>query len=171
MQTPVDRAFARSVLTALLGAACLFLCDSPAIARGISPTAARQVREGTLEVLVADNFEAGSSRVLHDLITPQGERIPLRFEGAPVSRLKTGDRMRVTGRFVGETLVVERAEGPSGAKTAETATTASAWTIGPKRAIAILVNFLDDTSQPSTVSQAQTTMFAPSGSGARSPTD
>ena len=40
----------------------------------------------------------------------------------------------------------------------------SDWTHGPKRAIAILVNFLNDTSEPYSISQSQTTMFAASGS-------
>ena len=54
---------------------------------------------------VADNFDAGSSRVLYDLITAEGERISLRFDGAtPVSTLKRGDRLRVSGRLIADTL-------------------------------------------------------------------
>ena len=160
------KTISRSVLV-LLGAVGFFLCDRPGFARGISPTAStegRQVREGTVEILFADNFEAGSSRLLYDLVTAEGERISLRPDrAASLSNMKRGERVRVTGRFVAGEMIVERAERLS-AKGAETAAMTSAWTTGPKKAIAILVNFLDDTSQPYTVAEAQNTMFGPQGS-------
>ena len=54
MKTSVERAFSRSVLAAF--AAVWFLCGSPGFAEGIGPRAGRQVREGAVEVLIADNF-------------------------------------------------------------------------------------------------------------------
>ena len=163
MQTPARRVSSRIVLAAL-GAVSFFLTGRAVFSRGIAPAAAVQVREGTVEVLFADNFEAGSSRILYDLLTSEGERISLRFDGAAPVSVKRGDRLRVTGRFVADTLAVERAERLRRARSAEAEAAASAWTIGPKRAIAILVNFLDDTAQPYTIPEAQNTMFGPQGS-------
>jgi hypothetical protein len=162
MQTSAKKAFPRSVLV-VLGAAGFFLSDSSGFARGLPRAADQQVRTGTVAVLVADNFEAESSRLLYELVTAEGERIPLRFEEAgPAPAMKRGDRVRVTGRLAGDAFTVDRFERLSGARTAQTAATNTS--VGPKRALTIMVNFLDDTSQPSSVAQAQSTMFAPSGS-------
>ncbi|HEV8117909.1 MAG TPA: hypothetical protein VGQ32_05250, partial [Thermoanaerobaculia bacterium] len=144
----------------IVSAAWLFFAVASALeARS---AAARQVREGTLEILVSDDFASNSSQTHHVLNTADGEHIPLRFDGGPpVSGVRTGDRLRVTGRFSGETLAVESGERLRGARTFGVSASIAppSWSLGPKKAIAIFVNFLDDTSQPYTVADGISTMF------------
>ena len=135
-----------------------------AFAPSLSAAAAsgRVVREGTLEILVSDDFASNSSQTHHVLHTAEGDHLQLRFEGAPsVSGLKTGDRLRVSGRFAGEILAVESGERVRTAQTSSVSANIAppSWSLGPKKAIAILVNFLDDTSQPYTIADGISTMF------------
>jgi PKD domain/Gametolysin peptidase M11 len=118
---------------------------------------AEDTREGLLEVLVSDDFERRSSRILYRLETAEGPLL-LDFGGDPPANLSTGDRLRVTGRHHGETFAVERQERLNLRRASDLAL-ADAWTQGPKRALVILVNFADDTSQPYSVPQAQSTVF------------
>ena len=85
--------WARSSKRSLLAAAAALLLFFAAGGTGLAAVSragalravaaeTRPIREGTLEVAIADNFDAGSSRTHYSLLTPEGERIPLRFEGA-----------------------------------------------------------------------------------------
>ena len=133
-----------------------------ASAAGAASAAGRQVREGTLELFVSDDFASNSSQIHHVLTTAEGDRISLRFgAGVAVAGMRTGDRLRVVGRLAGGALEVESGERLPRARTSGASVPAAtdAWTIGPKKAIAILVNFLDDTSQPYTLADGVSTMF------------
>jgi len=123
---------------------------------------AEDTREGVLEMLVSDDFERRSSRILYRLETEEGPLL-LDFGGDPPANLTTGDHLRVTGRHRGETFAVERQERLT-LRRASALALADAWTQGPKMALVILVNFADDTSQPYSVPQAQNTAFTGAGS-------
>lgn len=146
----------------VLFAAALFLLLAP-IASSISLPApeGRPISvEGRLALAVAD-YPDGSSRAFAQVETDAGRSVPLEFrEGRIPEGWKSGDRIVVRGRAPspGSALRVEDFERVAGKSSLD----AASWTTGPKRLLVLLVNFLDDTSQPFTVSNAQSTFF---GSG------
>jgi cytochrome c-type biogenesis protein CcmE len=75
--------------------------DAPAVAQ------AETVLEGALEVLVVDS--AQGSRTLYFLLS-RDQRIPLRFDGAVPSNVRTGMVIRVRGHWEKETFVVTAIE-------------------------------------------------------------
>ena len=119
------------------------------------------VREGAIEALVEDDFDRGAGRIRYRLVGDDGAALPLELASPPPFPIRHGQRVRVTGRSAGAALAVDRIERVPGSRV-EAAD--SSWTTGPKRALVILLNFQNDTTQPYTVAQAQATMFGPTGS-------
>ena len=142
----------------LLHAACW-----PAFALGVDsrPSAAVAVAdglEGVLEVLVSDDFQRGASETLYRLRTANGDALPLEPD-VPRPDLRTGDRVRMRrGTLARRVSELERSGQSEGALE-------SAWTTGAKKALVILLNFQDDTTQPYTVAQALSTIFCGQASG------
>src|SRR5450755_1934822 len=92
-------------------------------------------REGTIEIVVGDDFDSGRSRTEYFLVS-DGERIPLTFDAAPPTGWRTGDAVRVEGNLTGETLVVRTAQRLAAERPEnEDAAAPSAWTTGPKQAL------------------------------------
>jgi gametolysin peptidase M11/S-layer family protein len=113
-------------------------------------------REGTLEVLVADDFERGSSQMIYNLISEDGKRTPLQLAN-PRPDLKSGMRVRVLGTLGDEGILAEDIEilgAPSSQAPGATNT----------KVIMILIKYLNTTTEPYTVAQAQNVMFAASNS-------
>src|SRR5215472_14519166 len=74
------------------------------------PLAQRVERDGRLNVLVEDDFDAPSSRTVYRLETDDGENLALDFGVShphPDKSLRTGARIQVTGRSDGRTFFVE----------------------------------------------------------------
>src|SRR6266545_6500143 len=124
-----------------------------------------QTIEGTVETLVADDFETGHSEQLYHLLTDEGERIPLAFAEMPARAFKTGERLRVTGRTSANgRFDVELAEPTFTIAPESSAAAQSAWTTGPKRVLLIRYNFANDMSEPYPDATAQNVMFGATGS-------
>jgi hypothetical protein len=119
-----------------------------------------EVREGLVEILVEDDFEARTSREVPVLVGENGERTPLFCRRAGRG---PGDWVRVEGWTSDRGLVVEQTRRFERDASA-TAAASTSWSTGTKRALAILVNFTDDHAQPYTVAQARTTLFGATGS-------
>jgi PKD repeat protein len=118
--------------------------------------------EGVLREAVDDDFASQTSATSYELLTDTGEVVPLATGGAALEGVRSGTRVRVSGRLEGGWLMAERVEPLQ--SPADEALTLSAWTTGAKRVLVILLNFKDDTSQPYTVSQVQSTLFGATGS-------
>ncbi|MDL2718793.1 MAG: hypothetical protein PT977_13655, partial [Acidobacteriota bacterium] len=126
------------------------------------------LRSGTLSVAVADDFIHQRAEFHYELRTDDGELLRLRFPEPPEG-LRTGDRIAVHGRARLGAFDVDEVEPlvePLGSPRAPFGREAfSAWTVGAKRVLVILVNFTDDSSfNPTTVSNTQNLFFGPSGS-------
>ncbi len=129
------------------------------------------LRSGTLSVGVADDFLNQKAEFQYELRTDDGETLRLRFTEPPEG-LRTGDRLAVHGRARNggfdvdevEPLVDSRAPlSPPSSREA-----LSAWTVGAKRVLVILVNFTNDTSlNGTTVTNAQNLFFGAGSSVAR----
>jgi hypothetical protein len=132
--------------------------------RAEGPPADPFTRTGTFRSLVSDDFGAGTSRVLYELETDEGEILPLRFAAPPGAR--TGDRVSVTGwpgRLAFEVDLIQ----PVG-RSPLSRTALSTWTTGAKRVLVILLNFTDDSSfTATTVTSAQSLYFGSGSSVAR----
>lgn len=117
--------------------------------------------EGTLEIFVEDRLDG--SRRLTFLHLDSGERYTLSFDSEP-ARLLTGDRVRVRGLRVDQTVVVESGSGNtellSGAGTESLqATSALPNSFGAQKTVVLLINFSDEATQPYTKSSAQSVVF------------
>jgi len=114
-------------------------------------------REGTLQILVADDFPGGSSRLLYDLIGDDGSRTSLQFVSVPPG-LKSGMRLRVAGVVQGAAIRVDAAEilAPAPGPVAAAANNTSV--------IVILIKYADTTTEPYTVAQTQSVVFTASNS-------
>ena len=115
--------------------------------------------EGTLEIMVEERTD-GTSRSHHALVTRDGTRLAL--EGLSQRQdLLTGDVVRTRGRRSETAMLLKQASGPeavsTGALTVLSAT-ALPTTAGPQKVVVLLVNFLNDQSQPTTVSDVQARM-------------
>src|SRR5262249_36203845 len=121
-------------------------------------------RDGRLNVLVEDDFEAPSSRTVYRLETDEGENLALDFGmSRPDKSLRTGARIHVAGRSDGQTLFVEDLERRSFSQALE-AQQLTSWTTGPKKVLLIRFNWQNDTAQPYTDTQSNNVMFGASGS-------
>lgn len=113
-------------------------------------------RTGTFKVLVEDDFAAPRSRLLYELETDEGDVLRLRFAEPPEAR--TGDRVSVTG-WPGRHAFEVDALQPLG-RTPLGRTALSAWTVGAKRVLVMLLNFTDDsTFNATTVTNTQNLFF------------
>jgi M6 family metalloprotease-like protein len=125
--------------------------------------------EGTLEVLVEDRPEGAQYR--HFLSTHGGKRWSL--EGVPQGHdLLTGDRVRVRGvptdkairlrtaRSTEPGLPATGATGSGGMALQVLALAPLSNTFGVQKTAVLLVNFLNDPSQPTTIARMQTVMAA-----------
>lgn len=108
--------------------------------------------EGTLEVLQEDH--AHSARLLH-VLHADGARFALTFASKPPGLL-TGDRVRVRGVRLDDTLALE-----SGATSLETISAATALpnTFGEQRTLVMLVNFQDAPVEPYSPAYASDVVF------------
>lgn len=108
--------------------------------------------EGTLQVLVEDHPQFARTR--HFLTTDHG-RLELLFK-AKAPALKSGARLRVRGSQTGMTLALSTSD--SGSVSVMTSAPLLN-TAGEQKVAVLLVNFTDDTSQPSTLAQANDVVF------------
>ncbi len=114
------------------------------------PPQAEAVFDGELEVQYEDsNTEA---RLLHFLHTTDGRRLRLQFRGAP-TELLTGSRVRAHGSLQNNTLML------TSDASLETVTPASAYTFGVQQTLVVLINFLDNATQPYTAATAESVTF------------
>jgi PKD domain/Gametolysin peptidase M11 len=120
------------------------------------------VEEGTLEVLISDDFGSGASQTVYRLRTDSGESLELHPPVGADLPTRTGTRVRVTGYREAGVFAADRVESLSSAEEDRAAQLAAA--SGTKRVLIMLVNFQNDTSQPYTLTQAQNTVFGASGS-------
>jgi hypothetical protein len=133
------------------------------------------LRSGTFWVGVADDFANQKAEFRYELRTDDGEVLRLRF-AEPPEGLRTGDRIAVHGRAgfgafdVDEIEPLAASHEPlSSASPSPLAREAlSAWTVGAKRVLVILLNFTDDASlNAATVTNAQNLFFGAGSSVAR----
>jgi hypothetical protein len=125
------------------------------------------LRTGTLLVGVADDFATEKTAFHYELRTDDGEILRLRFTEPPEG-LETGDRIAVRGRPRRDAFDVEEVEplAPSRAPLGREAL--SAWTVGAKRVLVILLNFTNDSSlTATTVTNARNLFFGTGSSVAR----
>ncbi len=132
-----------------LAAAFVFLA---AFAGGFA-RAAVETRSGTIEILTADDFEHGRSERIVALADEEGARTALDLP-AGAEAPERGTRVRVTGTALAGRFSVERLEVLEAPEAA-----AAPAVSGNSTVIAILIKFLDTTTEPYTVSQIQTRMF------------
>jgi PKD repeat protein len=145
-------------------AACLWL-STAALAetplRGPDRGAPLETLEGRFEQLVSDDFDSGTSKILPALVTDRGEHIALQGREPLPPEWRVGDRIQVKGRTVpGAFEVVSQAR----VAVEERLQALESWTTGPKKILLIRFNWVNDTAQPYTTAQAQSTMFGAAGS-------
>jgi Gametolysin peptidase M11 len=112
--------------------------------------------EGTLEVLIEDHPK--HSRVRHFLKTDK-DRLELDFKGKLPAAATTGARLRVNGRQSGNLLMLSSTDSTGVAVVSASSLPNAS---GEQKAVVLLVNFLDDASQPFTVTQSDDVVFAQS---------
>ncbi len=117
------------------------------------------LRSGTLWVGVADDFTNQRADFRYELRTDDGETLRLRF-AEPPEALRTGDRIAVHGRTRPGVFDVDEVEPLASSREPLSRTALTAWTLGAKRVLVILVNFTNDTSlTAATVTSAQSLFF------------
>jgi hypothetical protein len=142
----------RGLCAVVLGA---LLALAPGIVLG--QTKSKKVLEGTLEVLHEDRPQG--SRYHYFLNSAEG-RVKLKLPDDGHAGHKhnddhqTGDRVRVRGEKIGETLALDSAGGGM-----ETLSQVYPNTFGPQKTLVLLVNFQDNMSQPYTTAFAQDVVF------------
>jgi hypothetical protein len=125
------------------------------------------LRSGTLAVAVADDFVNQKAEFHYELRTDDGEVLRLRFADPPEG-LRTGDRIAVHGRPRASAFDVDEVEALPAPRAPLARTALSAWTVGAKRVLVILLNFTDDASlNATTVTNAQSLFFGAGSSVAR----
>ncbi|MCK2094400.1 NEW3 domain-containing protein [Thauera aromatica] len=107
--------------------------------------------EGTLEVRIED-YPDLTHKTRHYLLTPAGERRELRYRGEPPGHLVSGTKVRARGRLADNLLALD----DDSSLTQVSA--APSYSVGVQNTLVLLVNFSDNTSQPYTVSGAQSLM-------------
>ncbi|APR05141.1 NEW3 domain-containing protein [Thauera chlorobenzoica] len=116
-----------------------------------SAAGASATLEGTLEVRIED-YPDLTHKTRHYLLTPAGERRELRYRGEPPGHLVSGAKVRARGRLADNLLALD----DDNSLTQVSA--APSYSVGVQNTLVLLVNFSDNTSQPYTVSGAQTLM-------------
>lgn len=123
---------------------------------GVSAVGMTGTYRGTLQVFVTDDFARRVSTTSYFLLGADRSRIPLLFDGPPPAA-RTGDTVTFQGTSTPDGVVVNtNAGGGSGL----TVIRSDAFTPGAKKVAVLLVNFTNDTSQPWTVAQARSIVFA-----------
>jgi hypothetical protein len=133
-----------------------------AVASTVQADSAKVRAEGVVQVQIEDGPQSG--RIHHFLDTAKG-RYVLTFPGRAPAALKSGNRVRVTGRQSGATLALD---GSGSVTTVSPAPLPN--TLGEHKVALLLVNFTDNTSQPYTLAEAgsvltQTSAFLQENSG------
>ncbi|MFI5121019.1 MAG: hypothetical protein ACHQM4_11430 [Thermoanaerobaculia bacterium] len=129
------------------------------------------LRTGTLAVSVSDDFANQRAELRYELRTDDGETLRLQF-AEPPRNLRTGDRIAVHGRGRPSGFDVDEVEPLVETRAPDSPLLSreplSAWTVGAKRVLVILLNFTDDTSlNATTVTNAQSLFFGAGSSVAR----
>ena len=129
------------------------------------------LRTGTLLVSVSDDFWNQKAEFHYELRTDDGETLRLRF-AEPPEGLRTGDRIAVHGRARPVGFDVEEVERLANSRapllSPFSRETLSAWTVGAKRVLVVLLNFTNDASlNATTVANAQTLFFGTGSSVSR----
>ena len=138
----------RSACACALVALCLRARPAPALPQGAAATV-----EGTVEVVVADDFQNRRSTTILMLRTADGRRLKLGFDAPPAVPPRSGDFVRVTGALRGREITAIGVE-----VLRRVGRRAQAWTTGPKKILAVPMNYTDDTSQSFTPAQVQARM-------------
>jgi hypothetical protein len=107
--------------------------------------------DGELEVQYEDS--AAGPRLLHYLRTPNGNKMNLQFTDQPLDWL-SGTQVRVRGRMRDANTLQLSAAGD-----VQTLALPTANTFGAQNTLVILINFQDNSSQPYSLSSANTTTF------------
>lgn len=142
----------RPAANALLLSAGLAVAAASAFAAKPAVTGKPVVVEGELDVLVED-YADGHSRTRHFLKTEHG-RVELKVRGK-AHQLRSGSKVRVRGELQGDVLALDAAD----AGGVQTLATVMPNTLGQQDVAVIMVNFQDDTSRPSSLSQAHELVF------------
>lgn len=108
--------------------------------------------EGVLEILVEDH--AKFARTRHFLKTANGH-IELQFKGKPLT-LRAGSKLRVQGSRSGNVMELSTTDSTS---VTVTAPAPMPNTFGEQKVAVLLVNFIDDRTQPYTLAQANDMVF------------
>lgn len=116
------------------------------------PPAASVEMEGVLEILHEDS-DRGSR--YHYFLKTGGDRVVLRFEEDPPTNLTSGALIRARGVRTDNVLALNS----RGGKPVEVISSASSNSFGEQRTLVILVNFVDDASQPYTSDFANDVIF------------
>lgn len=144
----------RAVKVAMLGGLLSLGLCATMVARAApsQPAGAREVLEGTVQVLIEDHATGGRTR--HLLKTQQGP-VELTVRGKSPN-WRSGDRVRVRGVRRADTMALDATDSTS-IVTLSTATDTA--TTGEVRVAVLLVNFADNATQPYTRAQAQDVVF------------
>lgn len=149
------------VLALALGSLLGLVSPRALLAQGAAPAAQKKITvEGVLEVLHEDREQG--SRYHYFLNTAQGKvklQMPAHKHAAGKGHShedehQTGDRVRVRGTQLGQTLALD-----SGSDSMQPLANISANTFGAQSTLVILVNFQDNPVQPYTTAVAQDVVF------------
>jgi gametolysin peptidase M11 len=121
------------------------------------------LRTGTLFVSVSDDFPNQRAEFHYELRTDDGDTLRLRFANRP-EELRTGDRIAVQGRPRPDAFDVEDVERLVVSRASLGREALSAWTVGAKRVLVILLNFTNDTSFTTTTQTNVQSLFFGTGS-------
>ena len=148
--------------------ALVALLFSPSLIRSqdrISPSLSSSLT-GRLEISIED-YRDGKSHTYHFLNTAS-KRLSVRFEKSPPARLRSGDNVRIKGKLIEDSLVVDADDSsieilaldPNGGGAAASGSAVVPNTFGSQRTLVMLVNFQDNPSlQPWTVDQVRNFVF------------
>jgi hypothetical protein len=110
--------------------------------RGVS----KQTLDGVLSIRHGDDFAGGRISGHSYFLKSDGRETELAFEGAPPDDQRSGTRIRVHGVSAGRTFLV--ADG--GTESLASAPASTSTSIGAKRVAIVLINFMNDASEPFT---------------------
>ncbi len=160
---PSPRRLVVAVATLLMGASVV--TAGAAAAAPDRPTTAVLTERGTLLEVVADDFDHGHARTGYGLERSDETFVALEGLSAQEARGLVGKHVRVTGRALGHDRLsaTEVAVTASGEESVAAAGETGAATTYKKVAV-ILVNFTDDTRQPTTPEAMRNRMFGATGS-------
>ena len=112
--------------------------------------------QGILRVLIEDHVD--SAKTHYSLATPNGRRYTLHFANNPPS-LVSSTKVSVRGIILDQEMVLTSDQSSSGQTGLSVLTTPLSETLGEQKTLAILVNFLDEKSQPYQPEQVHDWLF------------